>query len=314
MTKGMRTLCVTIAAFTLLGVVTGCGSGPSRANAAAVIGDTTIPVSDIQQRLDAVLKKEPGADKLSQQRRLDDVSRQLVTLAVRHELIQQAAKRENLSVDEKQINDLIDQVGGAEKASKGTVYTPERFHERTSDQLLTVALGTKYLSRLSVTFDFTFAAQRDEALAKAKEMASGPDGVKRVIERDKARNLEAQFGVTHTAKDNPKLATLAMFGAPQGSVVAFQLGQDGEAAETGFMIAHIVKREVAPATGQQAPSDQQDSRAMESFGLRMLAFQATESTLELSPRYGEWDEIELSALGANNPSSGVLYRQGGSAA
>src|SRR5207247_2480565 len=117
----------------------------------------------VQQRVDSVLRKEPAAQQLQQQRKLDQVSRSVVQGQVWHALLQRAAEREGVSYDEQQVSQLIDQAGGPEQASKGTIYDASTFRERARDQLTMVQLGRKYQNQLVVTYDITQVPSRQAA-------------------------------------------------------------------------------------------------------------------------------------------------------
>ena len=156
-----------------VGMLVGCGSGPSQIGAAALVGDTVIPVDRVQQQLDIVLTKEGEQAKtqLVAGSQLDDVSREILTQAVRHELLAVTARREGLSVDDEQIDDVIGQLGGPEMASAGTVYDAQGIRTRAQDQLLAVELGRKYVPRLSATVDYTTAGTRTAAMQRVQQLS-----------------------------------------------------------------------------------------------------------------------------------------------
>jgi hypothetical protein len=290
-------------------VLTACASGPSQVTSAAIIGGSSVPLAVVQQRLDTVLRKEPQAKQLQQQHQLDGVSRSIVTLAVRHDLIGKAAQQEGLTVNQEQITQLIDQLGGADKASAGTVYDASTFRERASDQLLLVALARKYVDRLAVTFDFTQASSRAAALAKANKIASDPAKATEIINSDRAAGVAAGTNQRLTVADNPQLATTALFGALPGTVVTFPLDQNSAASNGQWLVALIRQRstDAAPASGSTTPTNasQLDPRLLEGIGIRLLAPVAEQVGVRVSPRYGVWDSVGMSVVPTANDTVGL---------
>ncbi|GDY29874.1 hypothetical protein GTS_15070 [Gandjariella thermophila] len=290
---------VTAVAAAVGALLAGCGSGPSQATSAVIVGNTAVSLDIVQQRVDAVLAKEPAAQQLQQQHKLDQVSRQVVQMAVWHELARQGAAREGITVDENQVSQLVDQAGGAEQASRGTIYDATTFRDRARDQLIMMQLGRKYLNRLTVTFDITQVGSRQAAVDKARQLAAQPDQAARVLQADQAAGVPAATNQKLTAAAAPSYA-LPLFGVRPGTVVAYS--PQGDTSQ--WIVALVRDRHVDPATpandGSVSPQEQQDPKQLAQVGLRMLAPLGDELGIRINPRYGLWDPVGMEVA----PSAG----------
>lgn len=147
-------------------LLAGCGTG--QPGAAAIVGDTRIPVGQVQSWFTEVLNKEPGLrPQLQQQGTMDELGRRLASFTVQQELIRQAAGEEGLRVDEQRVTAAIDQMGGPRAATQGTIFTEGNIRDMTRSRLLAAELARKYVDRLSVTIDYTQASTRAEADRKS---------------------------------------------------------------------------------------------------------------------------------------------------
>src|SRR5262249_50119314 len=98
------------------GLLTGCAAGPSQVSAAAIVGDTVIPIASVQGWFDRVVADRERKERARAGGQLDDIGRRVVTEAVRHELLTQAAEREHLRIDEERVTELLDELGGPPQA------------------------------------------------------------------------------------------------------------------------------------------------------------------------------------------------------
>ena len=281
-------------------LLAGCGSGPSQVGAAAIVGDTAIPLEYIQDWFDRVVTNRERKEQMRAQGQFDDLGRFLVTEAVRHELLGKVIASEGISFNEQQISDkvtdLLDELGGAGQVSENTVYDETTIRQRARDQLFALELGRKYFETTTVTFDYTQADSRSQAQDKARELAADPDNARSLIERDFASGQQAGLDQRLVMAEEPQTAAqLPLFGVPEGMVVAFPLGE----ATGQWLVALIRARSTtdSPSSSPNATAaDQVDPRLMEQIGLRLLAPLAADVGVRLNPRYGVWDQVTLEAV------------------
>ncbi|HEY2764389.1 MAG TPA: hypothetical protein VGJ13_10315 [Pseudonocardiaceae bacterium] len=272
----------------------GCVStGPGQPSAAAIVGGTAIPIEQVQSQLDTVLNKEGKQVRaqLVSGRQLDDVSRQIVTLRVRHELIKVIAHRAGLSVDSAQVSKLLYDLGGPEVASRGTVWDAQGFHEQARDELLMQQLGRRTLST-AVTFDYTTAGTRTAAMKRAEQLAeAGPQQSRAIISADVDAKRDAVVSKRVVGGDDPIFAASPAFGVAKNNVIAFQLADDQP-----WLITVIRNRATGAQPSAQAPDPNQiDPSVLEAVGLRQLAQTAQDVGVRINPRYGVWDPVNLKA-------------------
>jgi hypothetical protein len=297
--------------FTLIGaavtavalLVAGCGNGPAHVGSAAIVGDTVLPLEQVQQRLEIVLKKEPEAQKLHDQRKLDQVARQLVTLGVQHELIGLAAQREGVTVSEEAVAESVAQAGGADVASQNTVYDAVTFRERAKDQLLLVELARKYADRMEVTFDYFFAKDNAEAVEKAKQVAKDPAKMAEFV-ADAPQSADGQAlsrkGQRVRSADSPQAAQSPLFGVPAGSVVAF--APDPSSAQ--WIVAYVTDRKTDVRTSGESSTGQLTPQLLEQIGLRLVQSLAGDPEIQINPRYGMWDGTAIALAPSEGEMSG----------
>ncbi|MBB5153591.1 hypothetical protein BJ970_001125 [Saccharopolyspora phatthalungensis] len=291
-------LLASIAAAGLL--LAGCGSGPNQVGAAAIVGDTRIPVTEVQTWFDEALAKEPDLKpQLREQGQLDDLGRQLAAQLVRQELVEQAARDERLAVTDQQVTDLINRMGGPQQATAGKIYTQQNLREVMRTQLLATELGRKYFDRLAITFDYTQATTRREAQEKAQRMLQGPAEAAAVVNTDARTGLPAALGQHLRATDSPRLAAATpLFGAQPGTVLAFE----PEPNSGQWLIARINDRrtDAPPAS----PAGGADEQTLQGVGMFLLGITADRVGVRLSPRYGVWDQVSLTAVPNDSETTG----------
>jgi hypothetical protein len=292
-------LLASIAAAGLL--LAGCGSGPSQVGAAAIVGDTRIPVTEVQSWFGEVLAKEPDVKpQLQQQGQLDELGRQLAAQLVRQELIEQAARDERLTVTDQQVTDLINKMGGPQAATAGKIYTQQNLREVARTQLLATELGRKYFDRLAVTFDYTQATTRREAEEKAQRMAQGPAEAAALINADAAAGVPAALGQQLRASASPQLAaTTPLFGAQPGTVLAFE-----PEPNSGQWLIALIKERSTDAPPMPPTAGGADDQTLQGVGMYLLGITADRVGVRLSPRYGVWDDVNLTAAPNENETTG----------
>ncbi|WP_249124443.1 SurA N-terminal domain-containing protein [Saccharopolyspora erythraea] len=272
-------------------LLAGCGTG--QPGAAAIVGDTRIPVGQVQSWFTEVLDKEPGLrPQLQQQGTTDELGRRLASFTVQQELIRQAAIEEGLRVDEQRVTAAIDQMGGPRAATQGTIFTEGNIRDMTRSRLLAAELARKYVDRLSVTIDYTQASTRAEAEAKAHRLARSPQEAAALLQADRQAGLRAVSGERVWAADQggQMAGATPLFGMRPGSVVAFELEpQSGQ-----WLVAVVRQRDTAtPAPTPVAA--QLDEASLQKIGTNLVGITADRVGVQLSPRYGVWDRVALGA-------------------
>lgn len=278
-------------------LLVGCGTGPSKMGAAAIVGDTRIPVSQVKTWFADVLEKEPQLrSQLEQQGQYDELGRALAGQLVRRELIARTAQRERLSVNEQQVNAVIDRWGGP-RATEGKIFTEENVRDFARDDALVIELGRRYFDGLSITFDYTQATTRSSAEQKARRMAESDAAASELISSDVADGTPAGTGQRLRAADSPKLAAATpLFGAEPGTVLAFE----PEPNAGQWLIVRIEEREATPAPQAGAAEES----TLRGLGGQLLGLTAERAGVRLSPRYGAWDPIGLNPVPEEGQTTG----------
>ncbi|WP_424184254.1 SurA N-terminal domain-containing protein [Actinokineospora sp. G85] len=321
MTTAIRRRRVVVAALSVvLGLVlAGCGSGPSQVNAAAIVNGKVISVGQVQHLVDRAVELEPGAKVLADQRKLGDLSREVLGQLITHELISAYMAQNPVRIDPAQVSQLAEQIrsslqplpeGGASPeaivANAATKVLEPEFLAR--DYLALAQIGGSEISSLKVTIDYAVLSPqnggtgslRDKALAKARELAAGYDEAKQVQQRDTASGeLQWDTGTFEPLQINQELQGSALFGTPPGNVVAFQASAENAA----WVIALVRDRQVGPPT---ADAGQTPLAATISMGQRVLQQWVDKAGVNVSPRYGVYDKIAMRLAPSEATSAGVL--------
>ena len=292
----MRSVAAAVAAVLSAVLLAGCGSGPSQVGAAAIVGDTAIPIEYVQSWWDRYLSDRQRKEEVRAANSFDDLGRVIVTQAVRHELLRTVAKREGLQFDEAQVSQLIDDLGGEQAAVDATnsIYDRNTIRDRARDQLLAVALGRKYFETTSVRYDYTLADSRDEALAKARELAAAdPDRTRSIIEADRGNGIQVGIDQEQRIADSVDYAlNTPLFSVAAGNVVAFQDPDQANQGRWVVAVLHERKTDASPSSFAGAVTvDRVDDSRLEGIGLRLLGSMSTEVGVRVNPRYGLWSHV-----------------------
>lgn len=292
-------VCVVVVA--AAAVLTGCGSGPNQVGSAAIVGSTGVSLGDTQQRIDAALAKPGLLDQLKLQGdKAADISREVVSRSVQHVLLEEAARREKIRVTDEQVNAELTREGGVDALVEATIYDKDSVRDAVRDQLVAQALARKLLPKLAVTVDVTNAKSREDAVAKARKMASGPSGAAAVL----AADPRAQRGLQLRAALVPQSAASFLFGTPAGSVVAAQTSP----APDGWTVLRVTSRNTSAPGGapKASPLSQLDDSTLDDIGRRFTQPLAQELGVRVNPRYGVWDPLRLAVLAPGTPAGLVL--------
>lgn len=285
-------------------VVSGCGGGPSQIGSAAIVGSEVIPLGTVQDQIAVALSPEKAQAVEGRNQGAgggygpQQVAREVVTSAVLGDLLDRRTVEEGIAVSDADVDAALATVGTAEEVDQASLYTPEVQREKIRDDLAAAALGARYLDRLGIMLQFTGFATEEEALAAAQAVAAGGAGADAVFADapPEGRSREVR------AADNPALATSFAFGTPAGSAIALRPPQEG----APWTLIHIIERSTdLPPTGPSAVEEfgQQD---LQLIGYRLLQPAATELGVEVNPRYGVWDPIQLAVVDPEQTAGSIV--------
>lgn len=282
-------------------LLAGCGSAAGRPGTAAVVGDERILVSQVQERLDDVLRQDPQrAAQLREEGGLGERGRQLASFLVQQELIDQAADRTGVRVSEQQVDAALRERGGSAAVADGELITPSIARDYVRSTLLLTELGRVQAERVSILVDYLGAGSREQARQLAQRIAAGDNSA--LDEAQRAGDPVAR-GERLSVAANPELAAFTpMFGALPGTVQAFE-SQPGSGQ---WIVAHVRERPVAPGAPDPA-AGQFDRTTLEAIGLRTLSATAQRVGVQLSPRYGTWDPVGTSAVPDDERTNGFSF-------
>ena len=157
----------------VVALVSGCGSGPSRTDAAAVIGQDTITLADAQSRITSALSRpELVANLRTQGFAPPDVGRAVVSQMVLHDLLDRAAAEQGIVVRDDEVDAAIAAAGGEEVLAQSTI-DAGGVRERIRDQLVATRIAEREVDRLAVTADIAVVQNRDEVAYLDEEWIRG---------------------------------------------------------------------------------------------------------------------------------------------
>ncbi|MEU6645674.1 SurA N-terminal domain-containing protein [Saccharomonospora sp. NPDC046836] len=289
-------------------VLAGCGSGPSQVSSAAIVGDHSIPLDDVQSEIQWLLDNVPEAAQAQEQRKFDLQSREVVRNRIIHQLTTVAAEREGLRADPAEVDELIERSGGAETVARRVGVEPSRVRDIASDQSLVQQLAQRYLDRLSVRIVGTTivtespgATAKEQALELGRKIAADPANVEQLVESGGHQLIDTTLSLAQTLQNQPEIAASAVFGAAEGSVLVIQPSQE----QAEWLVAIVRDRTVSPATGDAASAASQVSpQYLYYAGMRLLQPIADELGVRVNPRYGVWDATALSPAASQEELTG----------
>ncbi|MFB9907205.1 hypothetical protein [Allokutzneria oryzae] len=292
-------------------LLAGCSTGAGQPNAAVIIGDKVIPVSDVQHKLDAGVAVRADYQQLRDQHKLDQAGRAILSVLIRQELAGRLAQREGVPVSDSAVDAVMARIGGTVPDDAFPAYDLQGVRDLVRSQLEAEAVGKKYATRTAVTFDAVFATTRAEAMAKAKQMAKGEEAIRQLVKDETAKKQQATLGTTlNFAQAKASYAVSPLFGTAAGTIVAFPVADDSGQLEqqttptSQWMVAHVRSRNTGapapanPAGGQQTPEGM--SQLYVPLGLSMISMLGDELGMQVNPRYGVWDLVKTQLV----PSTG----------
>jgi hypothetical protein len=311
----VRRLPAVLVSVVALLVLAGCGSGPDRLGAAAIVGDQVITVDEIQAQLrTAVPDLRVAVDQQSASQGiapgaplppalLAQESRRLVTVRVLHTLIAEQSRRDGVVVTPAQVDAALAQAGGAEAAARGSGFDPATIRELVGDQIAAAEIGRRVFDRLTVTVDYAGTRDRASAEALAAQVSADPARAAALFAAPGgagATGLSVRPGADQGAGVR-STASSVLFGLPADTVAVTPGGraQAGEdPAEGTWTVVLVRERSLdAPPPGPGVtPAAAVDEDTMFGFGLRQLQPLALELGVTVNPRYGTWDPTQLDVV------------------
>ncbi|WP_235191061.1 SurA N-terminal domain-containing protein [Amycolatopsis rifamycinica] len=330
-------------------LLTGCGSGPSQVGAAAVIGDRTVSIDQVQELINKAVREQPIAQKLAGEHKLDVVGRAVVSRLVLHELLVKAAEKQGIRPNYAQIDAQLakDPLNGPVPADASNeaqamtqVVARVRDHrEELTDTYLAQALADKVVPNASVTFDYTSVglvpdpttgAQVEGADAKkaafdlARQFAADPAASAKRLQADgqyltSLRQRAAQMG--QSPESVPAFAGVGevLPAAQVGSLAAGPLfgSPVGSAVVFPFpntprawFVGMIRQRSDQPVATEQAP--ELDAATKTAIGMRQTQPLFDELGVRVNKRYGVWDVVTMNLAPDEDATQGLVLSPGGS--
>lgn len=285
----------------------GCEPGPSRVGAAAVVGETRIPLDVVQSEFRWLLKNIPQAEQLQQENQLELISRYSLQVRIRHELIKAAAKELHLTADPAEVDRLIKNAGGEAKAPQSLLVSPGQARQFIEDVVLLREIGRHYVDRLKIKVVGAFVADeapgatsRAKAMALGRKIAAEPERAEELAatgEQPISGELELRRVV---GSGDATLARTPLFAVKPGTVVVTQPDPEQGAV---WLVALVQERteDVGGSAPQEYPTE-----VLEQVGLQMLRPYAERLGVTVSPRFGVWDQAGMTILDNAGESRGLL--------
>ena len=132
----------------------------------------------------------------------------------------------------------------------------------------------------------------------AEQIAAKPAQVHNILASGTVDESQLVDNQVISVSDNPQYASLPLFSADKGTVVAFPVQQGGSA----WAVAYITKREIKAADTSQQKFDAQVTTAL---GQRLLGIYAKNAGVTINPRYGVWDSLALAIAPSEDETSGI---------
>ncbi len=279
-------------------VVSGCG-GPVQAGSAAIVGDTTVPLEQVQTQVGTLLARVPADQR--QQDTAPSLARDIVTNELLHDLLGRAAAQRGVTVTDAQVDGFIEQQGGTQALLQNSVLDVEGLRQQAHDFLIATELGRRAAPGLVVTVDLVGSPNRADAEAKARVLAAGGPAADALFKNSRT----AQKGVRVAALTDTQNAGSVVFGTPVGEVVAYQ--PDPQAAT--WNVFRVVSRETDARPADPAAAAALSLQELYLIGQRTLQPVADALAVRVNPRYGVWDEVALRVVPADQ-TSGLVLAQG----
>lgn len=291
-------------------VLAGCGTGPSQVTSAAIVGSDSVPLDDVQGEIDWLLHNVPQAKQAQKQGTFDNTARQVVGGRVVHELTRIAAKREGIRADRGEVDRLVQGSGGRAEIARSAGVEPDRVRDLAYDQVVLQKLAEKYLGKLSVkltgaviTEETPGNSPKEQATRLGERISRQPQQARQVLGQGGRQVVDERLDFAESLQRDPELATTAVFGAQEGTVVVVQPSRQ----QSGWLVGLVTDRRT-DGSGQAPQGKQVSPEYLYYAGLRMLQPIAEDVGVKLNPRYGVWDEAALAPAPNEDELTGRLFR------
>jgi hypothetical protein len=299
-------------------LVTGCSTGQGDPKVAATVGTTSVStVEQVQQRLNDLLAHNPQAQDVAKQHKLDQVTRGIVSQDVLHVLAAEAAKRQNIAVDESLLPQLTPVFTGAQATGgdpfQALVDSSFNATDLTRDRLIMAELGRRAVGKTIVTIDGAILSDGAKARELAKQIAANPGQSSQLVQNAPSQLQEPfvdqPFGAAPADAQGGADAVstvvgqnaLAFMGAPEKSVVLWRLtGQQG-----GYAVIYVKKRSSAPPSAQLDLSQVQPAQLVAVGEVQLMA-SAWQQGVTPNQRYGAWDPVALKVIPTEEAAVGSM--------
>ncbi|MCA1711024.1 MAG: peptidylprolyl isomerase [Actinobacteria bacterium] len=332
MTRTSRRLSLVASAAVAVVALSGCGNSPVRSGAAATVGDTRIPISDLSGYVSRALadpqaQQQLGADKAA-------FERQSLARMINHVVLTVAAKSKGVFVSpgavDNKFAEFEQQAGGRQQleqqAAQNGIAKPdlERF---VSDVVLNDALADKLTADVQVPqaqLDALYAQQaaQNDQVHTAHILVPTSQQAASILAQVKAdptafAALAAKFSTDTSNKDKGgdlgfagrgqfvKAFEDAVFGAKPGTYLIVK-------TEFGFHVVHVIERKTTtlaqalPNLRRAALQKERETRTTE-----LLAQVSKGLGVKVNPRFGRWNAAmgsvdELTDNSVTSPAPGTV--------
>jgi len=284
-------------------VVSGCGAGPSQVGSAVIVGTTSVPLEQVQSRLDVALgKTDVVAQLASSGVGAPDIARDVVTGAVMHDLLARTAATEGITVSEADVDAALQESGGADAALSQSLYDLSAIRERVRDRLIAVKHAQRIVPGLTITADLVAANSRDDAAAKARVLAAGGPEADALF----ASNPDtSRRNMSYQAVRSPEAASTVLFGLPVGRTAYFQPSPQ----QGGWIVLRVTDRQEDANADPSAAASLGDSD-LAAIGDRLLQPLSEEVGVRVNPRFGVWDPVSMRVVAADQQGGAILPLMG----
>lgn len=266
-----------------------CGAGPSKVDSAAIIGSDSVPLADFQGKISKMLEHKQLARQLQRQRTLDKASRDLLTLDVQHELVNQVSARERLRPDEGLVKRQLN-TPGLDQFFAGQVYDKATFVRYQRDLTKLMDLARREASGLVVRADIVDGLDPNQARELASQIRKSPGRTEQFM-----RAASPQAGIDQPLRPNQD-APRIVFGAEANQVLVFPSGGQ----DSGWTVVRTRARE---HTAPSPVTDRMSLDALATLGKALLVHESRDIPVTVNPRYGTWDRYLQSVV----PSDGEKW-------